>query len=425
MLTSAFPLRKSAQEIAPPRYEDNRSMSLNSDWRERLLPEFKLVLCSAHMSPDQKTVGRIHHILSGPLSWPQVASVAFEHHLEPFVYENIKVAGDGRVPSLCMDSMREAARRTGAMAVLLFSELLRVYEIFQAQGVPLIPIKGPVLGWLAYGTLMRRRFLDLDFFVPQKHMRRAAVLFKSAGYSAQFDRVPENPGPTDSVPGQYSFLREATRTQIELHTERTLRYFPVPLDFEKMSRRLITVQLCGARLRSFSIEDSLVMLCVHGAKHFWERLSWIVDIAELIAAQPVDWRLAMRIAAKLRCTRLLLLGLYLAYQLLDAPLPQTVLDQARADSNVEWLVAKVGDKLTGAVGSHMGVLPRAVFRYRTRDGIGDAVWQTIRLATAPTEGDCKSIRLPKALTPFYGLVRPWNLILEHGIGWRFGAPPDL
>jgi len=30
---------------------------------------------------------------------------------------------------------------------------------------------------------------------------------------------------------------------VELHTEYTLRYFPVPLDFDKMSRRFIAVDI--------------------------------------------------------------------------------------------------------------------------------------------------------------------------------------
>lgn len=66
------------------------------------------------------------------------------------------------------------------------------------------------------------------------------------------------------------------------------------------------------------------MLSVHGAKHFWERLNWLLDVAELTAGQPVDWHLTIRIAAKLKSTRLLLLGLYLAHELMDAPLPQIV-----------------------------------------------------------------------------------------------------
>jgi len=36
-----------------------------------------------------------------------------------------------------------------------------------------------------------------------------------------------------------------------------------------MSRRFITVEISGRKMRTFSVEDTLVMLCVHGAKHFW------------------------------------------------------------------------------------------------------------------------------------------------------------
>jgi hypothetical protein len=132
-------------------------------------------------------------------------------------------------------------------------------------------------------------------------------LLKTADFTGKSDRPEELKGSAGFIPGQYAFYREATRTQVELHTERTLRYFPVPLDFEKMSKRLISVELSGRRVQTFSIEDTLVMLCVHGAKHFWDRLGWVQDVAELVAAQPVDWPLAMRIAKKLKSTRLLLL----------------------------------------------------------------------------------------------------------------------
>src|SRR3712207_8653927 len=35
---------------------------------------------------------------------------------------------------------------------------------------------------------------------------------------------------------------------------------------------------------------SLLILCVHGTKHIWGRLSWICDVAELLRTQPdMDW----------------------------------------------------------------------------------------------------------------------------------------
>jgi SAM-dependent methyltransferase len=400
-------------------------MKANSNWREGLRPERELILCCARTHLDEAAAGRIRAILRGPLSWSDVMATAFDHHVEPFLYENLRLAGDGLVPAEWLDNMRESTRKTGGMAVLYSSELLRIYEIFEAAGVPLIPYKGPVLSWLAYRNLTLRRFLDLDFFVPQEQMPRAAALLKSAGFRGTSERPEELAGRAGYVPGQYGFYQEASQTQVELHTERTLRYFPVPLDFEKMSRRLVTVEFFGRNVRTFSVEDTLIMLCVHGAKHFWDRLGWLLDVAELIAAQPVDWPLTLRIAAKLKSTRLLLLGLYLAHELMGAPLPGAILEQARQDSNVRWLATKVQTELAGGASPHMGVLPRAAFRYRSRDGTADAIGHMFRLATMPTEGDRRSVRLPKALTPFYALVRPWKLIQQYGIGLRSGPRPDL
>jgi|ERR1700683_2136933 hypothetical protein len=106
-------------------------------------------------------------------------------------------------------------------------------------------------------------------------------------------------------------------------------------------------------------------------------------------------------------------------------LPEAVLDAERAGSNVEWLPEKVGEDLAGATGNHMELFPTTVFWYRSREGIGDTVRHTVPLAATPTDDDGNSMRLPKALTPFYRLVRSGKLILEHGVGWRPGRRLDF
>ena len=164
------------------------------------------------------------------------------------------------------------------------------------------------------------------------------------------------------------------------------------------------------------------MLCVHGAKHFWDRLGWIFDVAELIVAQPVDWPLTMRIAAKLKSTRLLLLGLYLAHDLLDAPVPETILEQARRDSNVQWLAAKVRGELAGGASPHMGVLPRAAFRFRSRDGsgrgpahvaLGHAAHRERSPKRAPAEGAQPALRA-RASLEIDTAVWHWSCGPAHG-----------
>ena len=47
--------------------------------------------------------------------------------------------------------------------------------------------------------------------------------------------------------------------------------------------RLEEVGVAGTTFLTLPADVLLVALCVHGAKHVWERLGWIVDVAELIA----------------------------------------------------------------------------------------------------------------------------------------------
>jgi hypothetical protein len=282
-----------------------------------------------------------------------------------------------------------------------------------------------MLAWLAYRSLTRRRYLDLDFFLEQRNLPRATALLKSAGFRADFEPREEVSGASGPVPGQYGFYRDVTRSQVELHTERTLRYYPIPLDFNKMQERLLTVEISGRTVRTFSAEDTLIMLCVHGAKHFWERLAWIVDVAELIASQPVDWPLTLRIATKLKSRRLLLLGLSLAHELVGASLPQDILTEAQRDSNVGWLANRVYNELAGVADPRAGVVPRAMFRLRSGDGIQNSARHMFRLLSSPTLGDHKTLRLPAVLNPLYALVRPLNLVRQYGLGLRGRKEPDL
>jgi hypothetical protein len=282
----------------------------------------------------------------------------------------------------------------------------------------LIPFKGPVLSWLAYQSLTGRTFIDLDFVTKQANIPRATTLLKSTGFRADFSPQEERADRRGQAPGQYGFCREATRAQVELHTEYTLRYFPVPLDFDKMSRRFIAVDIAGRKMRTFSVEDTLVMLCVHGAKHFWNRLGWSVDVAELIKTQPIDWELCMQIAAEMKSTRLLLLGLYLAHELLQAPLPPHVLERVQGNTAVRWLANKVRAQFESDADASPGVLPRALFRLRSRDSLSQGVRHMVRLTMSPTERDRQSTHLPPSLAPLYMLVRPFRLLQEYGLGIR-------
>jgi len=399
-------------------------MNPESNWRNKLRPEQELILCCARTHLDEATAARVRTLVRGELNWSDVVATSFQHHVTPLLYENLKLTAEEFVPALWLESLRQYVRESSGLSMFLFAELLRIHEIFEAQQLPLIPYKGPVLSWLAYQSLTGRTFIDLDFVTKQENIPSATTLLKSAGYRADFSPQEENARRNGHAPGQYGFCRDANRTQVELHTELTLRYFPVRLDFDKLSRRFITVDIAGRKMRTFSVEDTLVMLCVHGAKHFWDRLAWSVDIAELIKTQPVDWELSIQIAAEMQSTRVLLLGLYLAHELLEAPLPPQVLEKIQRDTAVRWLTDVVRAQFQGNSATP-GVLPRALFRLRLRDSLVQGIRHMVRLTTSPTERDRQSAHLPRSLAPLYILLRPFRLLREYGLGIHRRLKPDL
>jgi hypothetical protein len=381
-------------------------------------PELEMNLSCGRALIDPAAKQRVRSLIQSGLNWPVAVAFAERHRLSPIVYETVACTSQDLISPEQLHVLRVATAPSTAAGMALLREMLHLHRLFEAAQILVIPYKGPLLAWLAYGSFIRREYSDLDFAVEQKYIPDTLAVLKSAGYHPQFDPREAHAGQDGSAPGQYSFLSHPQKILVEFHTERTLRYFPVPIDFQELTSRLMTVEIGGQRLRTFSIEDTLVMLCVHGAKHFWERLGWVLDIAKLMTAQKVDWTLVQQIAAKMETTRVLLLGLYLAHDIFDAPLPGQLLEEIRRDLTVPELAEKVYEQYAGISDPGAGVLPRAMFRFRLRDGFAQGLRHTLRLAMSPTESDRQTVRLPRWLTPLYMLVRPWRLLREYGSGLK-------
>ncbi len=391
-------------------------------WRR----EQEFTLRCARLRQDAANTERIVELSRGGLNWSEVVAATLQHNLAPVVYERLGAVEGVPLPAEHRNMLREAVRDSSRWSLILLQEMFRLHERFESEEIPALPYKGPVLAWLAYGDFTRRACTDLDFVVPQQYIPQAASVLERAGYAAACDARELHAGEQPHAPGEYAFLRGVNFIRVELHTERTLRYFPVALDFGKMGQRLLGVQLAGRIVRTFSVEDTLVMLCVHGAKHFWDRLGWILDIAGLISSQPVDWPAALQIAADLKSTRVFLLGLSLAHDLLDAPLPESALEQVRQDSKVRWLARRVCDPLAGRARPSAGVFRRTTFRLRSRDEFARGLLHMARLALSPTESDRGAVGLPARFSFLYFLVRPWRLLRQYGLGLRGPqAEPDL
>lgn len=77
-------------------------------------------------------------------------------------------------------------------------------------------------------------------------------------------------------------------------------------------------------------EVLLAYLAIHGSRHLWERLEWIVDLDRLVRNNRIDWEKVLRVATQFNGKKMLLLGLYLSKLFFQTPLPSFIQQQAEA-----------------------------------------------------------------------------------------------
>ncbi|MDE3135179.1 MAG: nucleotidyltransferase family protein [Acidobacteriota bacterium] len=369
-----------------------------------LRPEHRLLLAcvGVPLKPDGRP--QIGTLLQGTLDWQLVFENARAQRVAALCYPVLQELGGAVVPAEVLAAFRAEAMATAARNLQLAAKLVEITGCAEAEKIPLIPYKGAVLAEMAYESLGLRQFVDLDFILPHRDLRAAWSLLEALGYRPV---SPALAAPNAPVPGEYVFLsREGV--QIEVHTELTLRHFPEPPDLEPLLAEREEVTLAGRRVLTFSREDTLTLLAVHGAKDFWAQLLWICDIARLVTARGFDWGKALNRADQTSCRRMTNVALFLAHETLGATTPENVLRAVAADAGARELAQWLATRLFAS--EALGRREQLRYRMRMVEGFWPGVRYVARLATTPAADDWDKLRLPAPLGFAYFLLRPVRLL---------------
>jgi Uncharacterised nucleotidyltransferase len=329
--------------------------------------------------------GRLTNLSHDSIAWPKLLQLAEDHRLIPLLAARAMSLDLASIPLGTRAALRDAQRAQAVRALQLTAQLFHVLERFADVGIETLATKGPALSVRCYGDPGIRQYGDLDLLVREKDIRRATQAMLELGYAP---RVPLTVIDAKKIPGEYAFQKPDTQLLVEFHTERTFRYHPRPLRIEKLFERRASVTIDGRDVPVLSLEDELVLICVHGAKHFWERLIWIADVTALIShRQQLDWDRAMAAAREVGAERILHLGLRLAADMLGAELPAQLEAKVLSDRSVSRLVAQIESRLASHEPRSIGLLQRAAFRIRMRSGLLAGAAYLLRLTMSPTEED--------------------------------------
>jgi len=387
-------------------------------------PEKQLLVCCARTKLTPAGATAIRKILEGSLDWDYLLWEAEENSITPLLGRHLSAVAPAAAPAAAQEQLKKTCRANTVRCLYLTAELINILRLFRSQNIPAIPYKGPVLAAQAYADLALREFEDLDIILRQSDIPKAHEIVVSLGYKPKFDWILSPGAAASLVPGEYNYRDEPRRAMVELHTELTLRHFPVKPDIGAFIRNLAPVRLSDREIPTFTAEDLLPMLCIHGAKDFWERLSWITDVSELVQSHPaLDWDRVLRFAQPLHAMRMLNLGLALAERVLDASLPAEISARMQADRVAVQVAAEVHQRLLSRPFRTLDAAGRFQFRRRTLAGKLEGWRYAMRLAIVPSEDDWQVMRLPRVLAPLYVALRPLRLLQKYGWAGRRAAKP--
>ena len=353
-------------------------------------------------------------IKSRDLDWEYLRATANRNGLVNLLSFQLQSLTAQTIPAEVISELRSDYQLTTRYSLSLASALTRVLDCFAKAGIECTPFKGPTLALLAYGDVGLRQFSDLDLLVHKPDMPQVKHVLAECGYGPTFDLSRSREAALLRYGHAYSFGNESG-VFLDVHWDILEPHFCVALDSDSMWERRKPVKLGGKEVLTFEPEDLLLILCIHGFSHWWERLGWVCDVAGLISRnERLDWEAVFERARESGTLRILLLGLLLASELLHAELPPEVSKAVHADDRVRIAVAKVEAQLFSDAKPILGILESVRAQIRMRERRRDQIKLIFRSVTTPSRYDWMSTSVPDSLYFLYYLLRPIRLARKYG-----------
>jgi hypothetical protein len=380
-------------------------------------PELELILCYVRRNIDIGIFNLVKELVKRDFNWQTVTEIVMSSRVMPLFYQGINSIGLDMVPDSVLDQLKKSYSENLNENLHLFRELKSILRLFDANGIASICYKGPVFAQWLYGDLSLRHSGDLDILIHKKDVARAKELIFSKGYQIHWPPFPLNNDQEAShleAKYNYTFFNEINGVVLELHWGVTPKYFSFPPDTQWLWQQPIRLNVGGSEVYSFSPEDYLLILCVHGSNHCWIRLGWICDISEILRKHPdLDWDYIVQTAKLFGVKRILLLGLLLAHKFLGANINEGILEMIDQDPRVKKLENQVSRKYieNDFIGSRSLEIP--IFHLKMRERFTDKLRYCINMGN-PSSRDWAIFPGIPPNSIFFFALRPLRLIVEHG-----------
>jgi len=160
---------------------------------------------------------------------------------------------------------------------------ITVTDLFRKELIPFVPIKGPILSYRIYNDPAVRFSHDIDLLILLDDLTKVIDLLLGRGF-----RIIDCSCTADDFRRKLiiknshhmAFYNDKLQFCVEVHWTLTCMT-PISNDelMDIVHKNLIQINFAGRLFVVLNKEMELVYLILHGARHGWCRLKWLIDIA--------------------------------------------------------------------------------------------------------------------------------------------------
>ncbi len=351
---------------------------------KQMTPEAAFLLTSLRQSPVPAPA---------PLNWEILLMLAETHGVLPLFYR----AHAGRLPGNFVPRFRSQ----WALSLFLTHELDELLGEFRKHRIEVLPLKGPVMAKLLYGDVSLRPCDDLDLLVRPEEFLRAEALLQQLGFTPI--------GEADDY--HRDFGRNGTF--VELHfgiaSPSALRF-----DLAGAWKRARMVEFSGYTVPFFSPADLLLYLSLHGLKHRFARLMWVLDVVRVLEtlSEP-DAAGLLHYASALQLKNLLLTSCEIARSSFDVKLPSDIAAEIQARPGLAEHAAAIACGILATAADPTTSVHDASYYLRLADNPSHRWHQRLQFFL-PTQQDFQCAARYHIHPKCAAVLRPFRLLFKYG-----------
>lgn len=344
------------------------------------------------------------------IDWTVLVAAVIEHELIGIFCKVILEIPSTLVPTEMRLACQQKLSEQKASNSIAAQQLSHILDKLQAADIKAVTFKGPTLAIKAYQDIALRSFRDLDFLIPEAQIEDCLSLLRDMGYHHEHGLSPRQWQAFVDYAGQDILFGPGL--PVEPHWAFAPYTFMFNIDYKGLWQRVSDSSFNGQKVLTFSPEDELIILCLHGSKHEWCKLKWVLDLAGFINShQQIDWNIVMQRAGSQGMSRIVIFALALGQHLVDCIVPETVRQWMNKDKFAMAGSAELANCFFEAAKKEE--CPNSqlhYFRWAIRERYFDKLRYVFRTLTQPTVVHFGDISIPDRL---FFLYFPYKLLHDY------------